>query len=47
VRKWGWSERGAVSWMVVYLALLAVVMLVRFRRGAWRRIDLTHTEPIA
>jgi MATE family multidrug resistance protein len=47
VRRLGWSERGAVSWLVVYLALLAGVLLMRFRRGAWRRIDLTHTEPAA
>ena len=48
VRKLGWTERGAVSWMVVYLALLAAVLVIRFRRGAWRRIDLTHTEaPLA
>lgn len=45
VRRLHWSERGAVSWMVVYLALLAAVLVIRFRRGAWRRIDLTHSEP--
>jgi MATE family multidrug resistance protein len=45
VRKLHWSERGAVSWMVVYLALLAAVLVIRFRRGAWRRIELTHADP--
>ena len=47
VRVWGWSERGAVLWLVLYLGLLAVTLLARFRGGAWRRIDLTNTPPLA
>jgi MATE family multidrug resistance protein len=42
-------EGGAVAatWsMVVYMLFLAVVMVLRFRSGAWRRIDLTgHGAP--
>jgi MATE family multidrug resistance protein len=45
VRALGWSDRGAVFWLVLYLALLALVLYVRFRRGAWRRVQLT--EPAA
>jgi hypothetical protein len=32
-------------WLVVYLALLAAALLVRFRRGAWRRIQLVGPAP--
>ena len=35
----------AVAWLVVYLALLALLLLLRFRTGAWRRLELV--EPIA
>lgn len=31
----------AMLWVVVYLGLLAAVLALRFRAGAWRRIDLT------
>jgi MATE family multidrug resistance protein len=37
----GWREPGAVAWLVTYLALLAVVLVRRFWRGAWRKIDIT------
>ena len=30
----------AVVWLVVYLGLLAAVLYIRFRSGAWRRIEL-------
>jgi MATE family multidrug resistance protein len=32
---------GAIGCVVFYLAALAAALLVRFRSGAWRRIDLT------
>lgn len=44
VQHLGWGDRGAVFWLVFYLALLALVLFVRFRRGAWRRIQLTEPD---
>jgi MATE family multidrug resistance protein len=38
----GWSESGAVFWLASYLALLAGVLILRFARGAWRRIQITE-----
>jgi hypothetical protein len=29
-----------MAWLVIYLALLALVLWLRFRGGAWRRIQL-------
>ena len=37
----GWGDLGAVGWLIFYLALLAGVVYLRFRSGAWRRIRLT------
>jgi multidrug resistance protein, MATE family len=37
----GWGDLGAVGWLIFYLALLAGVLYLRFRSGAWRRIRLT------
>jgi len=42
VRHLGWSERGAALWMILYLAMLAIVLFARFHSGAWRRIELTR-----
>jgi MATE family multidrug resistance protein len=47
VRRWGWGEGGAVFWLVVYMALLAAVLWLRFRSGAWRHIRLTEHPPEA
>lgn len=44
VRRFGWTDRGAVFWLVLYLALLAATLYVRFSRGAWRRLDVTSAE---
>ncbi len=41
VRHFGGGELAAVAWLVIYLGLLALVLTLRFARGAWRRIDLT------
>jgi len=35
----------AMACIIVYIALLAGTMVLRFRSGAWRRIDLTGHEP--
>ncbi|MFZ5438498.1 MAG: MATE family efflux transporter [Myxococcota bacterium] len=45
VRWYGWGDIGATSWLVAYLALLAVVVALRFRRGAWRHIELVDGAP--
>jgi len=45
VRLSGGGDIAAVAWLVVYLALLALVLLLRFRSGAWRRLELV--EPMA
>jgi MATE family multidrug resistance protein len=34
----------AVGWLVLYLGLLALVLWLRFRSGAWRRIQLVEAE---
>jgi len=45
VRVLGYGDLVAVGWLVVYLAALALVLWLRFRGGAWRR--LTLVEPAA
>ena len=45
VRVLGFGDLVAVGWLVVYLAALALVLWLRFRGGAWRR--LTLVEPVA
>jgi MATE family multidrug resistance protein len=47
VRVLGGRDMVAVGWMVAYLALLAVVLLLRFRSGAWRRIVLVEPSAVA
>ncbi len=44
VRAFGGGDVVAVLWVVLYLALLAGTLWLRFRRGAWRRFELT--EPV-
>ena len=36
------GDAGAVFWLVLYIALLAVTLALRFRSGAWRRFRLTE-----
>jgi MATE family, multidrug efflux pump len=45
VRVLGRGDLAAMAWLVAYLALLSLVLLARFRSGAWRRIVLV--EPSA
>jgi MATE family multidrug resistance protein len=39
------SEVVTVAWLVVYLGLLALVLLLRFRSGRWRTLQLTVSAP--
>lgn len=40
VRVLGHSDVAAMGWVVGYLAILAVVLTIRFRGGAWRKLEL-------
>jgi MATE family multidrug resistance protein len=42
VRWLGGGDATAVGWIVLYLAVLAGVLWLRFRGGAWRRIELVE-----
>jgi MATE family multidrug resistance protein len=44
VRRLGGGVEGAVLWLVLYLGLLSVVLVLRFRSGAWRRLRLLPPE---
>ena len=39
---WHGGTGAAVACLVTYMAVLAGVLLWRFRSGAWRKIDITH-----
>jgi multidrug resistance protein, MATE family len=41
VHKAGGTDTAAVSWLLLYLALLSVVLVLRFRSGRWRSLDIT------
>jgi MATE family multidrug resistance protein len=45
VRVAGGGDVAAMAWLVAYLALLSLVLFVRFRSGAWRRIVLVEPAP--
>ena len=45
VRMCGGGDIAAVTWLVVYLGLLALLLLLRFRSGAWRRLVLVEPAP--
>lgn len=38
------GELGAVAWMIVYMGLLAGTLAVRFRGGAWRKLQLVEPD---
>lgn len=40
VRSFGGGEVGAMVWLVIYLAMLALTLFVRFRSGKWRTMEL-------
>ncbi len=42
VRVLGGGDLVAVGWLVVYLAVLALALWLRFRGGAWRRLTLVE-----
>ncbi|MDX2014203.1 MAG: MATE family efflux transporter [Myxococcaceae bacterium] len=43
VRYLGGGDVGAMVWLVIYLALLALVLFLRFRSGRWRTLELLET----
>jgi MATE family multidrug resistance protein len=45
VRLLGGGDEVAVVWLVFYLFALALVLFLRFRSGAWRRIELVEPPP--
>jgi MATE family multidrug resistance protein len=45
VRLLGAGDATAVGWLVIYIFALALVLFVRFRTGAWRRIALVDPAP--
>jgi MATE family multidrug resistance protein len=47
VRVLGGGDLVAVGWIVAYLAGLALVLWLRFRGGAWRRLELVEPAPAA
>ena len=42
VRHFDGGDIGAVVWMVVYMGMLAGVLALRFRSGAWRKLELVE-----
>jgi MATE family multidrug resistance protein len=40
VRSFDGGEIGAMVWLVIYLAMLALMLFVRFRSGKWRTMEL-------
>jgi MATE family multidrug resistance protein len=44
VERWNGGATGAMGCLVAYLALLGIVLALRFRSGAWRRIDLVEPK---
>jgi MATE family multidrug resistance protein len=42
VRLLGGGEAAAAGWFVAYMACLALVLWLRYRSGAWRRIELVE-----
>jgi MATE family multidrug resistance protein len=45
VRQWNGGDVGAVVWVVAYMGALAFVLWIRFRTGAWRKIELVESAP--
>lgn len=42
VHSFNGGDVGAMVWLAVYLGMLAGVLLLRFRTGAWRKLDLVE-----
>jgi MATE family multidrug resistance protein len=41
VRVYGGGDISAMAWLCAYLALLSIVLMLRFRSGKWRHIEMT------
>lgn len=46
VRYFGWGDKGSVMWVVGYMAVLSAVLLVRFRSGKWKEIQLVEAPAL-
>jgi MATE family multidrug resistance protein len=42
VRYFGGGAKAAISWFLLYIGLLALGLFLRFRSGAWRKIQLVE-----
>lgn len=40
------TEYAAMAWLLTYLLLLALVLFIRFRSGAWKKIRLVEESPL-
>ncbi len=47
VHRLGWGVDAAMFWIVGYIGLLALMMVLRFRAGVWRSIELVQGAPNA
>jgi MATE family multidrug resistance protein len=47
VRHYETGDLGLALSLMGYLALLAAVLYLRFRSGAWRRIELVEPSPVS
>ena len=47
VKHWGGGEVGALSWLLGYLAFLALALYWRFQSGAWRKVQLIEEDLLA
>jgi MATE family multidrug resistance protein len=44
VNRWGGKELSAMAWLLTYLVLLSLALTLRFRSGAWRKVQLVEHE---
>lgn len=47
VKVYGGGELSALAWLLAYLGLLALVLTLRFRSGAWRKVQLIEEDLLA
>ena len=42
VHHFGGGDVGAMVWLTAYMGMLSGVLLLRFRSGAWRKLELVE-----